>query len=181
VKAPPRSAPELEALTRIFYASPDALADFCQISEQDLPAIYHALLAHHQHMTVTLEAHSGCPVEVDVLLSEITATHYHRKILLRRMSDQGVVLFGIVRITRGLLPAEVREEIESESTPLGTILINRNIYRDVRLLSFWKVTLGEELRGIFEVESPDPLYGRTALIYCDGVPVIELLEIVTAD
>ena len=92
-----------------------------------------------------------------------------------------VVLFGIVRITRGLLPAEVRKEIESESMPLGTILINRNIYRNVRLLSFWEVNLGEELRGIFELESPGPLFGRTALIYCDGVPVIELLEIVTAD
>ena len=168
-------------MTRIFYPSPDALADFCQIVEHDLPSIYHTLLAHHQHMTVTLEAHSGCPLDVDVLLSEVTATHYHRKILLRRMSDQGVVLFGIVRITRGLLPAAVREEIESESTPLGPLLIKRNIYRDVRLLSFWKVTLGEELRKIFELESPGPLYGRTALIYCDGVPVIELLEIVTAD
>jgi hypothetical protein len=28
---------------------------------------------------------------------------------------------------------------------------------------------------------PALLYGRTALIYCDDVPVIELLEIVTAD
>ena len=109
MKASPRSTPELEALTRIFYASPDDLADFREIDEQDLPAIYHALLAHHQHMTVTLEAHSGCPVEVDVLLSEVTTTHYHRKIVLRRISDQGVVLFGIVRITRGLLPAEVRK------------------------------------------------------------------------
>ena len=181
VKASPRSAPELEALAKIYYASPDNLADFQEIQEQDLPRIYHTLLAHHQHMTVTLEAHNGCPVEVEVLLSETTATHYQRKVLLRRMGDRGVVLFGIVRITRGLLPAQVRQEIESESTPLGTILINRNIYRNVRLLSFWQVTPGDELRDIFELESPELLYGRTALIYCDDVPVIELLEIVTAD
>ncbi|TVS19892.1 MAG: hypothetical protein EA424_06785 [Planctomycetaceae bacterium] len=179
--ASPRSAPELEALTKIYYASPDELAGFREIQEDDLPSIYHTLLAHHQHMTVTLEAHNGCPLEVDVLRSETTKTHYHRKVLLRRIGDQEVVLFGIVRINRGLLPAEVRTEIEAESTPLGTILINRNIYRNVRLLSFWEVEPRDELSGIFEFDSPGPLYGRTALIYCDDVPVIELLEIVTAD
>ena len=181
MKASPRSAPELEALTKIYYAAPHELAGFREIQESDLPSIYHTLLAHHQHMTVTLEAHNGCPVEVDVLRSETTKTHYHRKVLLRRIGDQGVVLFGIVRINRGLLPAVVREEIEAESIPLGTILINRNIYRNVRLLSFWEVEPGDELSGIFELDSPGPLYGRTALIYCDDVPVIELLEIVTAD
>jgi chorismate-pyruvate lyase len=181
LNASPRSAPELEALTKIYYASPNDLADFQVIQEQDLPPVYHTLLAHHLHMTVTLEAHSGCPVEVEVLRSERTATHYQRKILLRRMSDQGVVLFGIVRITLALLPTEVRQEIETESMPLGTILINRNVYRNVRLLSFWQVRPGDELREIFELESPELLYGRTALIYCDDVPVIELLEIVTAD
>jgi chorismate-pyruvate lyase len=181
LKASPRSAPELEALTKIYYAAPDDLADFREIDEEDLPPIYHTLLAHQQHMTVTLEAHSGCPVEVEVLRSERTSTHYQRKVLLRRMSDGGAVLFGIVRITRSLLPAAVRDEIESESTPLGTILINRNVYRDVRLLSFWQLEPSPELCEIFQLESPQPMYGRTALIYCDSVPVIELLEIVTAD
>ncbi len=181
VNASLRSTPELEALTKIYYASPNELAGFREMQENDLPSIYHTLLAHHQHMTVTLEAHNGCPVEVDVLRSETTETHYHRKVLLRRLSDQEVVLFGIVRINRTLLPAEVRDEIESESIPLGTTLINRNIYRNVRLLSFWEVEPGDELSGYFELDSPGPLYARSALIYCDDVPVIELLEIVTAD
>jgi hypothetical protein len=120
VKASPRSAPELEALTKIYYASPNDLADFQEIQEQDLPKVYHTLLAHHLHMTVTLEAHSGCPVEVEVLATRRPPQPtINAKILLRRMSDQGVVLFGIVRITRSLLPAEVRQEIESEFHAAG--------------------------------------------------------------
>ncbi len=181
MKASPRSAPELDALARLYYARAEDLADFREVSEEDLPPTYRSLLAHHQHMTVTLEAHNGCPVEVDVLLSEKTDTHYQRKVLLRRVTDQGVVLFGIVRITRSLLAPEIRAEIEAESTPLGTILIRKNVYRNVRLLSLWEVTPGAELCEIFEFDAPQMLYGRTALMYCDDVPVIELLEIVTAD
>ncbi|MCH5372789.1 MAG: hypothetical protein JJ992_02345, partial [Planctomycetes bacterium] len=113
--------------------------------------------------------------------SQTTDTHYRRKVLLRRVTDQGVVLFGIVRITRSLLAPDVRDEIETENTPLGTILIQKNVYRDVRLLSLWEVQPGPELREIFQLETPQPLYSRAALMYCDSVPVIELLEIVTAD
>ena len=181
MKASPRSAPELDALAKLYYASVDDLADFREITEEDLPPAYRMLLAHHQHMTVTLEAHNGCPLEVDVLVSEKTETHYQRKVLLRRLTDRAVVLFGIVRITRGLLAPDIREQIEAESTPLGTILIQKNVYRNVRLLSLWQLTPGAELCEIFGLDTPEQLYGRTALMYCDSVPAIELLEIVTAD
>jgi chorismate-pyruvate lyase len=181
VNGPPRSAPELEALAKVYYDSASDLAQFRQLREDDLPPDYRMLLAHHQHMTVTLEAHNGCPVQVDVIQSNATDRHYTRKVVLRRFTDQAVVLFGIVRITRSLLDPEILKEIESESTPLGTILIRKSVYRDVRLLSLWEIHPGEELKEIFGLERSQPLYGRTALMYCDGVPVIELLEIVTAD
>jgi hypothetical protein len=50
----------------------------------------------------------------------------------------------------------------------------------VRPLSVWKVLPSPLLCGHFGLERPEPCYGRTALIYCDAVPVMELLEIVPA-
>jgi chorismate-pyruvate lyase len=128
-------------------------------------------------MTVTVEAFHGCPVTVQVLQTLVTPTHYSRRILLRRESDDRVVQFGIVRLAIALLDEEVRREIESQSAPLGRILIEHNVLRDVRLLSLWRIAPGSELCGYFQIRGTDPCFGRTALIYCDGVPAVELLEI----
>ena len=72
----------------------------------------------------------------------------------------------------------MRAEIESQNTPLGRILIEHNVMRQVQLISLWKVAPGEELRKLFGLADADVTYGRTALIYCNGVPAVELLEIV---
>jgi hypothetical protein len=82
-------------------------------------------------------------------------------------------------LTLAVLNPEVRAEIESQRTPLGHILIKHNVLRTVRLLSLWRVTPAEELCDLIERGQPQECYGRTALIYCDGVPAVELLEIVT--
>jgi chorismate-pyruvate lyase len=180
VKVTARSAPELQALCQLYYDAVDQLGDFDELDEIELPHPYRTLLAHDEHMTVALESYHGCPVAVYPLRSETTSTHYCRKTTLRRESDNAVVLFGIVRITRALLAAEIRAAIEGEKTPLGRILIQENVLRNVRLLSLWRVEPGEDLCRIFELKAPETLYGRTALIYCDSVPVIELLEIIRA-
>jgi chorismate-pyruvate lyase len=77
------------------------------------------------------------------------------------------------------LDPEVRQQIEQGRIPLGRVLIEHNVLRNVRLLSLWKVTPGAELLNLFGMEKPDTCYGRTALIYCNGVPAVELLEVVT--
>jgi len=104
----------------------------------------------------------------------------HRpKVILKRKRDDAVVLFGIVRVTRALLAPEIRDAIEGEQIPLGRILIRSEVLRRVRLLSLWRVEPGEDLCRIFALKQPQTCYGRTALMYCDTVPVIELLEVVT--
>jgi chorismate-pyruvate lyase len=178
VKATQRSAFELEILAKLFYSTVDELGDFVEVDELDLPTSYRELLAHDRHMTVALESHYGTPVDVQVLKSYFTKNHYLRRILLNRRSDGGVVMFGIVRITLALLAPEVRQEILEERTALGRILIQRNVLRNVRLMSLWKVMPGEDLRGLLGEPENTMCYGRTVLMYCDGVPVIELLEIV---
>ncbi len=178
MKATKRAAVELEFLTRLFYPSLDVLGQFEEINEDDLPPVYGRLLAHDQHMTVTVESYHGCPVDVRVLRACRTPTHYQRNSLLTRHTDGQVVLFAILRAAVSLLAPEVRQELESENTPLGRILIQRNVLRNVRLMSLWKVEPADQLREFFRFDPPEVCYGRTALLYCDAVPVMELLEIV---
>lgn len=173
-----RATPELDALVKLFYRDGAELGIFQEAAATELPAAARKLLAHDQHMTVTVEAFHRSAVTVEVLQTHVTATHYSRKIVLRRTSDQRVVLFGLVRLNLSLLGSEVRREIESEGTPLGHVLIQHNVMRTVRLLSLWRVQPAAELARLMQLESSPESYGRTALIYCDGVPAVELLEII---
>ena len=173
-----RATPELDALVALFYAAPEQLGEFAPIASAAMPPLYRRLLDHDEHMTVTVEAHHQSSVNVRVLESQSTATHYSRKILLQRQSDGAVVQFGLVRLSVSVLAPEVRREIESERIPLGRVLIQHNVLRNVRLLSLWRVTPGPDLCAHFGLSQPTDCYGRTALIYCNGVPAVELLEIV---
>ena len=84
-----------------------------------------------------------------------------------------------LRLNLTFLEEHVRQEIESETTPLGRILIEHDVLRDVRLLSLWRIEPGSDLVKMFGLDKPETCYGRTALIYCNGLPAVELLEIVT--
>jgi chorismate-pyruvate lyase len=178
-----RATPELKALANLFYLSLDELGEFIEVSPDEIPAAACSLLWHDQHMTVTVETCYDGPVDVRVLNTHITNTHYSRRIVLTPHRDRSplaspVVLYGIVRLSLELLTPEVRREIEVQQTPLGRILIQNNVLRHVRLLSLWRVTPAADLSQLFELASTERCYGRTALIYCDGLPAVELLEIV---
>ena len=172
------ATPDLQSLVDLFYANPVGLGEFMELPSPEIPESYRSLLAHDAHMTVTLEQVHQSPVSVEVLDVQRTATHYSRKIVLRRISDQKPVLFGIVRLSLNFLPPHVQREIEDQQTPLGRVLIENGILRNVKLLSLWGVEPADELATIFEdTNSARTCYGRTALIYCDGLPAVELLEI----
>jgi chorismate-pyruvate lyase len=173
--------PNLNALTRLFYSEQERLGQFEEVSPADIPAYYGNLLAHENHMTVTVEKFHGSPVDVRVLETQLTGRHYARKILLTRQSDGGVVQFGIMRLNFALVDEKVQREVESQATPLGRILINNKVLREVHLFKLWKVTPGEELRNLFGMQSGQVTYGRTAIIDCNGEPAVELLEIVTPE
>lgn len=170
--------PDLQTLARLFYPSPAALGNIAEVAVNDLPPGYRQLLAHNDHMTVTVEAFHGTPVDVRVLDRRVTPTHYARKILLTRQSDGGVVQFGIMRVNFASLPTDVRQEIEREQTPLGRIMIKHDIHRRVQLFSLRKIAMGEELRRLLGHPSSGVTYGRTAVIDCNDAPAVELLEIV---
>ena len=170
--------PDLDALVHIFYRRMHDLGRFAEVASAELPAPYDQLLAHHSHMTVTLERYFDCRVNLGVLETNTTETHYSRKILLLRPSDDEVLQFGIARLDFSFLDAEVRREIERQRAPLGRILIEHNVLREVQLASLWRVQPAEELRKLFGLDKGRRTFGRTALIYCNGEPAVELLEIV---
>jgi chorismate-pyruvate lyase len=170
---------DLDALVALFYRRPEGLGRFEEVASHDLSRDYRMLLAHDSHMTVTVERFHNGPVDVRVLESKLTGSHYARKILLARQSDGVVVQFGIMRLDFSAVSPEVRQEVESQSRPLGRILIDHNILREVHLTKLWKVTPGEDLRRLFDLPPGQITYGRTAIIHFGGEPAVELLEIVT--
>ena len=170
--------PDLMELVGLFYERSADLAAFAPIAVCDLPEPYRGLLAHDQHMTVTVERFHGCPVDVRVLEYKSSPPHYARKILLARQSDGAIVQFGIVRIDLEQVDAATRDEILARRKPLGRILIEHNVLREVELVDLWRVEPGPDLSRLLGLATPETTYGRTALIHCNGQPAVELLEIV---
>ena len=90
-----------------------------------------------------------------------------------------MVQYGIVLLNTDKLDPDVWQQIEGEGIPLGRALIEHNVMREVQLVELWRVKAGENLSSLLNIKRGETLYGRTALIYCDGEPAIELLEIVS--
>ncbi|MFK7734734.1 MAG: hypothetical protein AB8B50_01815 [Pirellulaceae bacterium] len=172
---------ELDELISLFYRAKHDLGEFERCLPNSCPQAYGSLLEHEAHMTVTVEQRHGCSVGVEVLESQLTETHYNRKILLRRTSDSRVVQFGIVRLSLAALQPQVRDEIMQQQTPLGRVLIQHNVLRQVHLNAIWRVECAGELAEHMMVDTGHETYGRTALIFCDGEPAVELLEIVAPE
>jgi chorismate-pyruvate lyase len=170
--------PALDHLAGLFYADLAQLGTFEEVLVENTPEPYRTLLAHHEHMTVAVERHHGSPVDVEVLTTSRDGDFYSRKIVLHRQSDGQVVLFGIPRVNLLLMGDDVRREILEQHTPLGRVLIEHNVMREVQLASLYRVEPGPELCRLLGLPSPRTTYGRTAFIYLDGYLAIELLEIV---
>jgi len=173
--------PALDHLAGLFYSQTADLGTFEELLAAEVPEPYRTLLAHHEHMTVAVERFHGCPVDVEVLATRQDGDYYSRKILLHRQSDRRVVLFGIPRLNLRLVDDEVRREILSQQAPLGRVLIEHNVLREVQLGSLYRVSPSPELCRLLGLAQPQPTYGRTAFIYCDGYVAIELLEIVAPE
>jgi hypothetical protein len=192
-KSNPKPRPpavDLGEMVRLFYDSPQQLADFSAISDgQELGEPYRGLLDHEAHMTVTVEAFHGCPVDVHVERTKFGEDHnmsrapalnrwYAREITLLRTSDHRPVQYGIVRLRYELLGPDVWDEIRGEGIPLGRALIEHGVLREVELCDLWRVTAAKPLAKMLGIDVGTIVYGRTARIFCDYLPAIELLEIV---
>jgi hypothetical protein len=172
------ASPDLQSLVDLFFPDPEDLGSFQEVPSTALPENYRRLLAHPHHMTVANEEFHHSPVSVEVLAEQQTASHYSRQILLRRTSDQQVIQYGIVRLNRQQIPPAVLAEIEAKVLPLGRVLIEHNMMRTVKLLSLWRILPGPCLTEQFAQGPFSECFGRTAILYLNALPVVELLEIV---
>ncbi|MCG8450485.1 MAG: hypothetical protein MI725_13025 [Pirellulales bacterium] len=173
-------ATTISTLSDLFFSSLEELGAFEPVEASDLPDAYQSLLAHHDHMTVTVEAWYNSLVDVRVLAEHREQDFYARKIVLALQRGNRVVQFGIMKIDLAGLPEIVRMEIESQALPLGRIMIRHHLMREVELCQLWRVRPGPELRLQLQLEEENVIYGRTARILVSGEPAVELLEIVTA-
>lgn len=172
---------DIKELLDEFYPQPTGHSQLAEFHAVDsVPPPNDRLLDHHEHMTVTVESHYGEKVEVHVHRCKRQGDWYSREITLVTQQSQSIVQYGIVRLDTTKLDAEVWQQIESQGIPLGRVLIEHDVLREVQMCELWKVTAGPSLAAMMHRQIGDELYGRTALIYCDGVPAIELLEIVSA-
>ncbi|WP_372718427.1 hypothetical protein [Novipirellula sp.] len=186
--SPKKLSIEIEHLVGQFYslreeAERDAATRVCSDlatfeSIASAPPPFDQLLDHHKHMTVTVEAFHGQKVDVVVHRTKRVDNWYSREITLVTQQDKKIVQYGIVRLNVDQLSEPVWSRIESEAIPLGRVLIEHNVLRQVQLCGLWRVSAGPSLASLMQVEKDETLFGRTALIYCDGDPAIELLEIV---
>lgn len=170
---------QLEELLQLFF--PQTLTEvgtFHDAEESTIPSDANTLLNHCEHMTVTIEDFHGSEVDVKVLQEKELQTHYTRKILLTRKSDGHVVQFGIVRLDMSVLPEVVQQKIRQRKIPLGRILISHDVMRAVKLDKLFRIEAGQELASHFGIQRGESVYGRTAWMYCNGEPAIELLEVV---
>lgn len=168
---------QLDSLVQLFYSSRDEIGDFSPVDAEELPRQYASLLAHNDHMTVTVEAWHNSLVDVHVLESIQQEKSYARRIILTRQRDNTPVQFGIMRIHLQGLPEIVRMEIESRALPLGRIMIRHHLLREVELSQLWRVQPGKELITHLQCNPEVPIFGRTAKILTEGEVLVELLEI----
>ena len=173
--------PQLTDITAPFFADFAQLGEFAPADAAALPEDYQILLAHDDHMTVTVEAYHGSLVDVSVLAEHRDGDLYSRCSLLICQATGEVAQLGIMRINLAQLSPQVREEVESKRTPLGRVLIRHNVLRRVELHQLWKIEPGSALRERLALsDTQGVIFGRSAGIIVDGQPAVELLEIVKA-
>ncbi len=172
------------------FADPGpSFATFRSVDRAEVPEPARTLLDHTRHMTVAMEAHHGAPLGLRVVArardlgaAEGGNPWYAREILL--LSPQGVpVQYGIVRINLAHVDAPTAAAIRAAKIPLGRVLINAGLLREVHGVRLLEVRPGPRLASLFGglpvpgVPSA-PTYGRVAEISLGGHPAVELLEVV---
>jgi chorismate-pyruvate lyase len=166
-------------LAELFFPNLDVLGQFDPVAVDELPDDYRSLLAHHDHMTVALEAWHNSHVEIEAIDEWHDDASYARTSVLRRQTDSRAIQFGIMRIWLADLPETAQNEITTKRSPLGRVLIRHNLLREVEVLTLWRITPGPVLKEHLNLTGAEPIFGRSAQILVDERPTVQVLEIVT--
>lgn len=170
---------ELQALIDLFPSGSRLIERFEHVPSASVPEPYQSMLVHNHHMTIAMESYHRSPVEVRVLDRRLVGDNYCRKIVLLKQGTDQVVQFGLVRFDLRTVSEAVREEILSEQIPLGRVLIDHDVHRQVDLGAVLRITAGPDLAEYLKMPEHAQTYGRLATIFCNGQPAVDLLEIST--
>ena len=154
------------------------LPEYQEVGAREVPEPYGTLLVHQQHMTVALERYHGGRIDLRVLASRHLGNLYSRLILLGLEQTDQIVQFGIMRIDLDCCDEAVRSEILEAKTPLGRILIEHNVLREIKPYRYLRIVPNDQMCGWFGLRSAEPTYGRLGNILYNAVPAVEVLEVV---
>lgn len=168
---------ELNSLVELFPNDPPLIARAEHVPAALVPQPYRDMLVHDKHMTVAMEGHHRCRVDVRILYQRQDDGVYSREIVLVKGGTDDVVQFGIVRFNLEYVTPAVREEILAGRIPLGRILINHNVLRHIDLGALLRIECGPRLADSFGVGPGTETFGRLATIFCNRQPAVDLLEI----
>jgi chorismate-pyruvate lyase len=171
------TGPTVDSLFALF-PGPDDRLDYEVVEGEEVPEPYHGLLVHEHHMTVTVEAYHGGRVDVRILARRQDGPIYARKILLVHQATGRVVQFGIAMLDLDQTTPPVREAILAGRTPLGRILIEHDVLRQIEPLHYLRIRPNAAQLAWFGLAEAGVYYGRLAVIHFNGEPVVEVLEIV---
>lgn len=185
---PTRDADEMRRLYALFGDAAETVPEAEAVQTPEVPEPFRTLLSHERHMTVTLEAFLGSPVNVQALETRRDGDDYARKILLTDSRTGSVVQFGIMRFNLALVDARTRDRIVEAKIPLGRILIEHGVMRSISTHALLIIHPDAAMRHAFNMNgstngaasvaaADEPVYGRLATIFCDGEPAVELLEV----
>ncbi|MBY0588523.1 hypothetical protein K2X85_15210 [bacterium] len=148
------------------------------IPAEAVPAPYRDLLVHHGHMTETLDRYYSSSVAVHPYLVHRHGEMYGRKLDLSIPPDGKIVMTGLMIINLTFVGAEVALKIVEGKTPLGRLLIENNVLREVNSGTYLKLAPTDPLVKRFHSSADRPAYGRLATIFFSDKPAVDLLEIV---
>jgi len=127
-------------------------------------------------MTPTLRAHFGGEVRLHVELDRLDGELYRRRIVLTTSDAENVIESGVVRIHLQYVPQAARATILDRKTPLGDVLARHGVLTRVEPMWYLRFPRGVDVVQCFRTDAD--LFGRLAMIHCNGEDAVELLEVV---
>ena len=148
------------------------------VGEDDLPSIYRVLLAHDRDMTSTLERYWGAKLHLRVIEKHLEDHRLTRQVVLVTDTDDRPVEFGAIRIFLDRFGDAPRQEIESCTRPLGTILEHHRIKYTCSPSAFFACPSSEFIERVFGIVDAGDLYGRcNTILNGTDEPLAEVVEI----
>lgn len=148
------------------------------LSADAVPDPFKSLLVHENDMTPTLEQFHKSRIHLEILSRDRRGDFYYREVILRLDHDEKPVEFGAIKVYLGAFPEDAQELVLAEQIPLGTILNDIHLRHKNEAKHFLRIEPDELILKSLEIETPQPLFGRKALISDSrGKPLAEIVEI----